>query len=78
MEEPYDRERLFLEVNETLLRSKGYVVVYVDQNGNLGKGYDVSGCNPAEQRGLFSYLQEMVEGLTATTEDIEQEDSEES
>lgn len=55
----YTEESIRLAANSDMLRSKGFALFVVDQNGGLTLTYSVSGLSVAEIRGLDYYRKDV-------------------
>jgi hypothetical protein len=56
----YTDETIKLRANELLLKSKGFMLFTVEENGELMICADTSSLNPAEMRGLDDWRHEDV------------------
>lgn len=54
------REKYLLDANEKLLKSKGYIIFVINQDGDLESMGDTIDCNPAEHRGLIHYAMDTL------------------
>lgn len=64
-----------LSANDFLLRSNGFVLFTIDDNGNLNSIFHILNLNTAECLGLYSYISEKAANQISNFSNIENEEN---